>query len=117
MLGESKLGAFVAARDPESARRFYRDRLGLRLVREDAGALIFDANGTPLRVQIVPDVTPAQYTVLGWHVADIVEAIAELQRAGVAMERFTGIPQDDDASGPPPTGRASPGSRIRVGPC
>ena len=41
MLGESKLGAFVAARDPESARRFYRDRLGLRLVREDAGALIF----------------------------------------------------------------------------
>jgi len=40
VLGESKLGAFVAARDPESARRFYRDGLGLRLVREDPGALI-----------------------------------------------------------------------------
>ena len=95
MLADAKLGAFVAVRDPESARAFYRDRLGLRLVSEDPGALILDADGTTLRVQIVPTMTPVHYTVLGWRVTDIVEQIGQLQSAGVAMERFTGFPQDD----------------------
>ena len=51
ILGAAKLVAFVPTIDPAKARAFYEDVLGLRLV-EDAKpfALVFDANGTMLRV-------------------------------------------------------------------
>lgn len=94
MDSSSKIMAFVGTRDPERARAFYRDTLGLHLVSEDSFALAFDVNGTMLRVSIVPDLTPAKYTVLGWQVPDIVAVVQELQKAGVAFERYP-FPQDD----------------------
>ena len=58
--------------DPAKARAFYEDVLGLRLV-EDAKpfALVFDANGTMLRVTTVRELHPDPFTVLGWGVASI----------------------------------------------
>ena len=72
MLESQKLVAFVATRDPVRAKKFYRDILGLQLVSEDEFALVFNAAGTMLRVTYVPEVAAAKYTVLGWHVPDIV---------------------------------------------
>ena len=95
-LGSSKIGAFVGTRDANRARAFYRDTLGLNLVREDLPfALVFDANGTNLRVQMVRELTPAQYTVLGWEVPDIAATAHQLQDVGVKLERFEGIEQDE----------------------
>ena len=43
MLGSCKICAFVATRDPDRAKAFYRDTLGLRLVSEELPfALVFD---------------------------------------------------------------------------
>ena len=95
LLGSRKLIAFVAVRDPASARAFYRDTLGLPLVSEDHFALVFDANGIRLRAALFPQMVPAKQTVLGWEVPDIVEAVAGLNRAGVAMTRYPGMPQDE----------------------
>ena len=64
MLGTCSVIAFVGVRDADKARKFYRDTLGLTLVSEDNFALVFDVNGTMLRVAIVPEVSPANYTVL-----------------------------------------------------
>ena len=50
MLSKAKICAFVATSDFDQARRFYRGILGLGLVQEDGFALVFDANGTMLRV-------------------------------------------------------------------
>jgi catechol 2,3-dioxygenase-like lactoylglutathione lyase family enzyme len=95
-LGLQKIGCFVGTRDVARAKAFYADTLGLHLVREELPfALIFDAKGTTLRVQMVRELTPAQYTVLGWEVADIVAAAKDLQQAGVKLERFDGIEQDE----------------------
>ena len=75
---------------------FYRDTLGLRLVSEELPfALVFDANGTMLRVSVVRELSPAQYTVLGWQVPDIFAMAKDLQQAGVQCERFQGMPQDE----------------------
>ena len=69
VLGSHKLMAFVATRDPDRAKRFYRDNLGLHLVAEQLPfALVFDAHGTMLRVTIVHEIVVAPYTVLGWEV-------------------------------------------------
>jgi catechol 2,3-dioxygenase-like lactoylglutathione lyase family enzyme len=87
--------AFVGVRDPERAKAFYRDTLGLHLVTEQLPfALVFDAHGIMLRVSIVQEVAAAPYTVLGWEVPDIAAAVEELTSAGVAFERFPGMNHD-----------------------
>ncbi|MEO7144768.1 MAG: VOC family protein [Bryobacteraceae bacterium] len=94
MLGNNRIVAFVGVRDPARAKAFYRDTLGLRLASEDSFALVFDAQGVMLRVTIVPEVTPAKYTVLGWRVPDIVATAGALVSAGVTLERFEALAQD-----------------------
>lgn len=91
MLGAEKLVAFVATRDSEHAKEFYRDTLGLRLVGEDPFGLVFDAGGTMLRVTRVSELVTAKYTVLGWHVRDIVSTARQLREAHVALERYPGM--------------------------
>lgn len=89
MLSTSKLTAFIGVRDPDRAKQFYRNTLGLTLVSEELPfALVFDASGTVLRVTLVPHVVAAPYTVLGWQVADIAEKVTSLQGSGVVFERF-----------------------------
>ncbi len=96
VLGSSKIMAFVATRDPERAKAFYRDVLGLRLVEEELPfALVFDAHGTMLRVTIVREHHVALYTVLGWEVADIAATAKELADAGVKFARYPGMQQDE----------------------
>lgn len=95
-LRQQRLVSFVATRDPEAAKKFYRDTLGLRLVAEQLPfALVFDANGVTLRVTIVQSFQPAGYTVLGWEVPDIQAAVQALSSAGVRFERYSGMPQDE----------------------
>jgi catechol 2,3-dioxygenase-like lactoylglutathione lyase family enzyme len=92
---DQKLIAFVAVRDLRRAKEFYGDALGLHLVSEDEFALVFDASGTMLRVTRVPELTAAQYTVLGWQVDDIISAVKELRNAGITLERYPGMAQDE----------------------
>jgi catechol 2,3-dioxygenase-like lactoylglutathione lyase family enzyme len=96
LLGSEKLMAFVATRDPARAQEFYGNTLGLTLVSSDQFALVFDANGTMLRVAIVQKFTPAPYTVLGWHVPDIRQTVRRLRDAGVQLERFKGLNDEDE---------------------
>jgi catechol 2,3-dioxygenase-like lactoylglutathione lyase family enzyme len=96
ILGGSKLVAFVPTVSPEKARAFYEGVLGLRLV-EDAKpfALVFDANGTMLRVTTVRELTPDPFTVLGWDVESIGTTVDKLTAAGVEMLRFPGMNDSD----------------------
>lgn len=94
MLADKQLVAFVATADPARARAFYEGVLGLTLLEDGPFALVFDANGTRLRVAKVGQVTPATYTVLGWEVGDIVAQVGELVARGVVFERYAGIAQD-----------------------
>lgn len=95
LLGSSKISAFSATANPERAKTFYRDQLGLKLVGDEPFALVFDANGIMLRVQKVKEVREAQYTALGWNVSDIVATVDELEKAGVKFER-NGFPGQDE---------------------
>ena len=94
MDSSAKIVAFVGTRNPQRAKDFYRDALGLNLVSEDLFALVFDVNGTMLRVTPVPQLTPAKFTVLGWAVGDIEATVKQLQEAGVVFERYD-FPQDE----------------------
>jgi catechol 2,3-dioxygenase-like lactoylglutathione lyase family enzyme len=95
-LGNQPVVAFIATCDPDRARTFYRDILGLDLVLDQLPfALVFDAFGTMLRVTPVAELHAAAYTVLGWQVADIVAAARAMEKAGVRFERYPGLEQDE----------------------
>jgi catechol 2,3-dioxygenase-like lactoylglutathione lyase family enzyme len=95
-LSKQKIMAFVATRDPAQAREFYGDKLGLRLVVDQLPfALVYDVNGTMLRVSVVKELQVAGYTVLGWQVPDIAAAVRTLEASGVRFERFAGLPQNE----------------------
>jgi len=95
MPGQCDLIAFVATKQPEQAKTFYRNVLGLDLVADGPFALVFDAHGTMLRVSKVRELTPAPHTVLGWKVSDIRKAMEGLAQRGITFERYKGVPQDD----------------------
>lgn len=94
MLGKQTLVAFVATRDAARARAFYQEILGLSLLEHDPFALVFDANGTTIRVQKVERFEPQPFTALGWTVDDIDAVIARLREKNVTCERFPGMDQD-----------------------
>ena len=102
--GSHRIMAFVATSKPARARRFYRDTLGLRLLNEDEFALAFDAHGTMLRVTVVNEVVSAEYTVLGWQVPDIAAAAKRLKTAGVSLQRYPGMGQDERGIWTSPSG-------------
>jgi catechol 2,3-dioxygenase-like lactoylglutathione lyase family enzyme len=95
-LNKQELVSFVGTSNPEAAKTFYRDTLGLQLVSEQLPfALVFDSNGSTIRVSIMQNLTPAEHTVLGWNVADILLAAKTLTTAGVEFTRYPGMEQDE----------------------
>ena len=86
--------SFLATAQPEKARAFYAEVIGLPLTETSAFALIFDNHGTMLRIQIVPEVTVAPYTAHGWQVPDIATEMTRLRDMGVAFLTFDALPQD-----------------------
>lgn len=95
MLDRAKLTAFLATATPARSKTFYEGTLGLRLVADDDFALVFDCNGTQLRIQKVERVQPASFTALGWQVASIRGAVTGLAKRGILFERYAFLQQDD----------------------
>jgi catechol 2,3-dioxygenase-like lactoylglutathione lyase family enzyme len=80
--------------DLDAAHAFYRDKLGLTVKPVEIGLDIDLPDG---RLFIYPKENhqPASYTVLNFEVADVDAAVEELVAAGVAIERYEGMPQDE----------------------
>jgi hypothetical protein len=95
MLENAKLMVFVAILVEKKATDFYSGILGLKKLSADSYAVVFDAGAVLLRASIVPEVSDAKYTVLGWQVTRIEDAVRRLTAKGVKFERYGFIKQDD----------------------
>jgi len=104
MFRSTNIVAFVPTKDAAKARAFYEGLLGLRFLKDDGFAMVLDANGIKVRVAKVPQFTPAQFTILGWEVADIEKTAAALADKGVRCEKFGFFKQDDLGIWTAPTG-------------
>jgi catechol 2,3-dioxygenase-like lactoylglutathione lyase family enzyme len=97
--------AFVPSTDLDRSRRFYEDLLGLRVVSQDGFAVVAQSGPVAIRITNVGGEFRAQpFTILGWQVADLHAAIAELSRSGVQFTRYDGMGQDDDGVWTAPDG-------------
>ena len=104
MLGRGKLVAFAATTDGPRAAAFYERTLGLRVLSDDAFALVLDANGVEVRLQKVQQFTPQPFTVLGWQVEDLGAVLAALVSLGIRCERYPWLAQDDRGVWEAPSG-------------
>jgi len=87
--------AFLATANAARSRQFYEDVLQLRLTGDEVFALVFECNGTMLRIQKVDSVRPVPYTSLGWQTEDISQLVQQLTDRGVQFDRYQGLEQDE----------------------
>ena len=104
MLANSRLQTIICTTRLEFAEPFYRNTLGLPLKSESDGSLVFDVNGSDLRLSPVPTASPSQHTVIGFSVSDIFAVIKDLRNKGITFERFNGFNHDEDGIVTTPTG-------------
>jgi len=95
MLGNSRLQTIIWTSGIAEAERFYTDVLGLPLRGKSDGALVYDVNGSDLRVSPVPSTQPTAHTVVGFAVDSLDPIVTELGRRGVTWECFSGVPHDE----------------------
>ncbi|MBV8808469.1 MAG: VOC family protein [Acidobacteriaceae bacterium] len=104
-LSNCNIIGFLTIVDVDRAKEFYRDTLGLRLIREEPPyALVFDANGIMLRLGMGKERAPAPGTVLGWQVPDASAAVRDLEQSGIRFERYDHVKQDAQGIWTTPTG-------------
>ena len=81
--------------DQAAALAFYRDTLGLDVEDTGMGLALQLPGGGHVFIYEKENHEAATFTVLNFEVADIDVAISELEAAGVTLERYAGMPQDD----------------------
>jgi predicted enzyme related to lactoylglutathione lyase len=95
MFENTKAFSGFAVDDVPAARTFYEQTLGLKTSEEYGILTLHLAGGRDTIVYQKPGHIPATYTILNFPVEDIDAAVDELVRAGVQLERYEGMEQDD----------------------
>lgn len=102
MLGDSKAFCSFSVDDPQKARTFYSETLGLKVseVAEMQGLLQLHLAGGGV-VLIYPKAkhTAATFTVLNFPVSDVDQTVDKLSRLGVRFERYDDKDIKTDAKG------------------
>ena len=92
MLSNSSVSVSLPMVDLNRAKEFYKEKLGLKLIEELEGVLVFEAgNGTKL-VLYQREPSKADHTVAGFEVEDIEAEVKELKEKGVVFEEYDNPP-------------------------
>jgi catechol 2,3-dioxygenase-like lactoylglutathione lyase family enzyme len=89
MLDDSPVTCMLPVKDLARARAFYEQGLGLTpLGAKPDGKFIYRCGGTELALFPKPEGTQATHTAVSFRVADIGQAVAELEGRGVAFADY-----------------------------
>jgi catechol 2,3-dioxygenase-like lactoylglutathione lyase family enzyme len=88
LLAGSPVATRLPAQDLERARRWYADKLGLEPVEEREGGLRYHCGGVSFALFQSAGKPSGAHTQMGWEVADIDAAVAELRARGVMFEEY-----------------------------
>ncbi len=89
-----KLIGFAPITDGERAKAFYEGVLSLTFVADDGFAMVFRSSTNMVRLAKMPEVKPAQFTVMGWETETIVDDVQALTAKGVTFLRYGFMEQD-----------------------
>lgn len=91
MLTGSPIIAVLPATDLDRARKFYEDKLGLRVLRYDPGdqGILFECGGgSRMYMYQRAEPTKAEHTVAMFEVEDVERAVDDLSANGVTFEQY-----------------------------
>lgn len=95
MFKDTRAFSGFAVDDIAKAREFYGETLGLKTSVEHGLLTLHIAGSRDTIVYPKQDHAPASYTILNFPVDDIDQAVDELVRRGVRLERYEGFEQDE----------------------
>lgn len=95
ILYAAKPAIVICTRDRARSTAFYRATLGLSFASEDDFAAVFNMGGATLRISCVPDFTPHEHTILGFHVEDVPAVVKALREKGVTFNFYPHFHQDE----------------------
>jgi predicted enzyme related to lactoylglutathione lyase len=81
--------------DLAKAKTFYADMLGVDTTEQDGVLALHLGGGHEVIIYPKPNHEPATFTVLNFPVPDIEQTVDQLTKAGVQMERYEGLDQDE----------------------
>jgi catechol 2,3-dioxygenase-like lactoylglutathione lyase family enzyme len=87
-LHDSKVATRLPAQDLDRARAFYAEQLGLEPIDERPGGLLYRVSSGEFAVFLSAGSASAKHTQMGFEVADIETAVAELKVRGVVFEDY-----------------------------
>jgi len=102
MLGNSKAFSSFSVDDPQKAKAFYNQTLGLEVseVPEMQGLLQLRlAGGNVVLIYPKPKHTPASFTILNFPVSDVEQTVDKLTSQGVRFEKYDDKDIKTDAKG------------------
>jgi catechol 2,3-dioxygenase-like lactoylglutathione lyase family enzyme len=90
MLSDFPVFPILLATDLDAARTFYRDVLGLEIIREDHDDRIVFRTGGGTQMVVTKSTigTSDTQTQMAWRVPDIHSAVADLRARGVRIEEY-----------------------------
>ncbi|WP_435416816.1 VOC family protein [Parerythrobacter aurantius] len=95
-LAQCKPVIFIGTANRAAAKVFYGETLGLTQLSEDDFAVVYDLNGTMMRLSDIGGHTPSPHTILGWLVDDIATTMSVLRDRGVTFQIYEGFGQRED---------------------
>jgi predicted enzyme related to lactoylglutathione lyase len=95
VLESAELLSFVPVRDVDRARAFYEQVLGCTVHEFDEYGSLLEWSGARLRLARVEEEAAPSYTVLGWVVPSVADAVRSLTAAGASFRHYEGMGQDD----------------------
>jgi catechol 2,3-dioxygenase-like lactoylglutathione lyase family enzyme len=87
-LRDAHVAPRLPARDLERARRFYAERLGLEPAEWREGADRYELDGSDFAIFASTGTASGTHTQLGFYVADLDSAVAELRERGLQFDEY-----------------------------
>jgi catechol 2,3-dioxygenase-like lactoylglutathione lyase family enzyme len=90
MLADHPVFPILLSKDLDASRAFYRDTLGLEIIREDEDDRIVFRTGAGTQLVVTKSTvgTSDTQTQMAWRVPDIHAALADLRARGVRIEEY-----------------------------
>ena len=88
MSGMRKVATRLPAKDLDRARAWYAEKLDLHPAEERPGGLLYVVDGCEFALFASTGASDGSFTQMGFEVADLRAAVAELRRRGVVFEEY-----------------------------
>ena len=95
MFSKSHAYSGFSTNNLEKAKTFYAETLGLQVTEQMGNLMLLLEGGGRVLIYPKENHEPASFTVLNFPVDDIDAAVDGLNRAGIELERYEGIDQDE----------------------